>query len=71
MPISEELTARGLLTEAQAARFLCVVPATMKMWRCVGRGPRFVKIGKNVFYYESDIDAFIVEQVRTPSRTAA
>jgi len=43
----------------------------MKMWRCVGRGPRFVKIGKNVFYYESDIDAFIVEQVRTPSRTAA
>jgi predicted DNA-binding transcriptional regulator AlpA len=71
MPISEELTARGLLTEEQVARILCVAPTTPGYWRGAGRGPRFVKIGKRVFYHQSDVDAWIDQQTRTPSPAAA
>jgi hypothetical protein len=71
MTISEELAGRGLQTEDRAARFLCVAPGTLKQWRTKGRGPAWVKIGKNVFYRETDLDAFIAAQTYTPAAAAA
>ena len=71
MTISEELSERGLWTEERAARFLCVAPGTLRQWRAKGRGPAFVKIGKNVFYRDTDLDAFIASQSRMPASVAA
>jgi len=32
---------------------------TFEVWRCQGRGPRFVRFGRRVYYRKLDLDAFI------------
>jgi len=34
-------------------------PKTLQAWRVSGRGPRFVKLGRRVFYRASDLIRFI------------
>jgi len=46
-----------------------VKPATFEKWRVAGKGPRFVKFGRRVFYRERDFDAWLTE--RTVSHTRA
>lgn len=41
-----------------------VTVSTLEKWRVLGRGPRFVKIGRKVGYLDKDIDTFIASQVR-------
>lgn len=48
-----------LLTDAQAAERLHVARQTLAKWRCQGKGPRYVKIGRRALYDEADLDAFI------------
>lgn len=31
---------------------------TMNAWRCLGKGPRYKKIGSKVFYEKRDLDEF-------------
>lgn len=49
------------LTRSEAAKELCVSPQTLANWASNGRVKiPFHKIGKRkVFYYKSDIDAYI------------
>jgi hypothetical protein len=42
-----------LLPEEDAARELKVKPQTMSAWRYRGIGPRYIKVGKLVFYTPS------------------
>lgn len=42
----------------QAADILGLRPGTLEVWRSKGRGPRYLKIGKNVFYNIPDLDEF-------------
>lgn len=53
-----------VLTEAEAAARLLTCPRTLARWRCEGKGPRFVKIGRRVAYRESDLIAYLDEQTR-------
>jgi predicted DNA-binding transcriptional regulator AlpA len=48
-----------------------VAPRTLERWRAEGRGPQFVRIGRNVRYRQTDILAFEVKhiQVRRPERS--
>lgn len=56
-----------LLTPEQASAHLGGVPAaTLQFWRCRGGGPRFVKIGRAVFYRRRDVVEFIEQSVREP-----
>ena len=71
MSVSRELAKRGFCDEDHVAGLLGVAQATLKQWRCHGRGPTFVKIGKRVLYREADLDAWIDEQARTPRPAAA
>jgi predicted DNA-binding transcriptional regulator AlpA len=48
-----------LIGEREAAERLGLAVATLRRWRWVGRGPRFVKVGGAVRYDPADIDAFI------------
>lgn len=39
---------------------------TLAEWRCKGRGPTFVKIGRRVFYRGQDLNDWIERQVVRP-----
>jgi Helix-turn-helix domain len=55
-----------LLSDKEAAAILCVAARTPSQWRLRGKGPRYVKYGKRVFYRRSDILEFIANNVVTP-----
>jgi predicted site-specific integrase-resolvase len=56
-----------LLTPQKAAERLGFEPTTLQWWRTKGRGPRYVKIGRKVFYRPGDLDEFIAAGEREPS----
>lgn len=63
-----------ILNNTEAAAMIGVTPATLRYWRCIGRGPRFVKLGQakqaGVAYVESDVLEW--REARTfPSTSAA
>ena len=49
----------GLLTEDELTHMLDISKHTLQIWRMKGGGPRFVKLGKNVFYTIGDIITWI------------
>lgn len=65
-------TARKLLTSAETAELLGILPNTLEIWRSKGKGPRFLKMGPRkqdaVRYAEADVLAWIEE--RTCSNTS-
>jgi len=56
-----------LLSPKDTAAILDQVPTTLTMWRHLGRGPTYLKIGKRIFYRPSDLRTFINQQVVVPS----
>ena len=51
-------------TEAQTAEVLGISPATLRTWRCLGRGPRFIKVGRSVRYREDLVHGWASKQIR-------
>jgi hypothetical protein len=49
----------GRLDSDGAATYLGHRPKTLAMWRIQGKGPRWVKVGGRIFYFQADLDAFI------------
>jgi len=60
-----------LLSPEKTAEILHVVPCTLATWRCSGRGPRYVKIGRRVAYRESAIRSWLKSQERDPMQKQA
>ncbi|MFT4247641.1 MAG: helix-turn-helix domain-containing protein [Pseudomonas sp.] len=58
---SNTLPAPGdLLDEKEAAALLAMKVATLRNWRALRTGPRYVKVGKRaVRYRRADLEAFI------------
>lgn len=54
-----------LLDEKQVAALLRVSPKCLQGWRYRGGGPRFVKVGRLVRYRMTDVEAFVLEALRT------
>ena len=50
------------LTPAEVAQKLGVSETTLANWRSQGKGPVSGCIGRNVFYYEFDVEAYLQEQ---------
>lgn len=50
----------------EAAAFLGVSEATLPTWRCRGKGPRFVRLGRSVRYFEADLTAYLEANVVDP-----
>jgi len=49
-----------LLTTDQASDLLGLQPATLKRWRVLGIGPKYVRLGRrSIRYRQSDLKAFI------------
>lgn len=58
-----------LLSERQVAERLNISEVTLQEWRCLQKGPPFIRLGSRmVRYRESDIEAWLVEQEVRPSR---
>jgi hypothetical protein len=55
-----------MLTDKEAAEFLRVTPQTLRVRRMKKQPPRFLKIGKRVFYEEKDILDFKESCYREP-----
>jgi len=45
----------------QAASYIGLSKKTLCMWRCQGKGPRFIKLGSRILYKKSDLDTYIEE----------
>ena len=54
-----------LLTETQVAVMLNIQVATLRRWRWIGQGPRFIKIGAAVRYDPQELKAYLANQVRS------
>ena len=54
-----------LLTESQVADILNLRVATLRRWRWIGQGPRFIKIGAAVRYDPEQLKAYLAKQVRS------
>ena len=55
------MTNPRLLTQEDAAAFLCLAPKTLARWRWAGRGPRFVKLGSAVRYSLDALERYVRE----------
>lgn len=53
------------LTTKDAAPYLGVSEDFLKHARITGKGPAFVKIGRKVLYRQVDLDAYLVQNLRT------
>ncbi len=51
------------MTERELALILKLSTATLRAWRYLGKGPRFVRYGRIVRYLQSDVDIFIRENI--------
>jgi hypothetical protein len=60
-----------LLSETATATILDQKPATLTMWRHLGKGPPYLKLGKRIFYRPSDLRTYIDQQVIVPSARGA
>lgn len=52
-----------LIDEGAAAQMLCCQVKTLQAWRCQGKGPAFIKIGRLVRYNALTVEAWIKERM--------
>jgi hypothetical protein len=52
-----------LLDQGKAAEQLCLSERTLERWRVSGGGPPFAKLGKRIFYRQSDLDDWIASRL--------
>lgn len=52
-----------LLTERESSPFLRVTIKTLQAWRQLRKGPRFVKVGRRVFYPRVELEKFLSDNL--------
>lgn len=56
-----------LLTEVEAGQRLGgITPKTLRTWRSLRKGPRYIKVGWRVRYTAEAIDQFLTDRTVTP-----
>lgn len=48
----------SLATPGEVAEHLKVPPKTLNQWRYLGKGPRWIKVGRHVRYRWTDVEAY-------------
>lgn len=61
--VSFSATAERLWSVAEVSFFLGVPVATLRAWRCQGRGPASVKLGRHVRYDPTLVRAWVAGQI--------
>lgn len=62
--VIETQSPERLLTTQEVATWLDVHPHTLYQWRRSGRGPRPLRVGSNVRYRASDVEAWLERAVQ-------
>lgn len=63
-----EMRELNAFNERQAARYLGVSPATLRLWRSEGRAPRFFRAGKLIRFRRVDLDLWIEARLSAPTK---
>jgi hypothetical protein len=57
------------LTDIEAAVFLGVKPQTMRQWRSKNKGPKFIRVSRNVIrYMAKDLEEYMAARVVEPTQ---
>lgn len=56
-----------LVSEEDAAKVLHQAPRTLTVWRCHGKGPRYTKLGRRVFYRREWLREYAEAQTVMPT----
>lgn len=51
-----------VMNEEEAANYIGASPKTMRYWRCLKKGPAYIKSGRNVRYRREALDAYLTGQ---------
>lgn len=63
---------QNTFTPRQAAQYIGVSDAALRLWRSEGRGPRFFRAGEKLIRYrKSDLDAWIEARLSEPAAQVA
>lgn len=57
---------KTLLRTDEVAEYLGLSPGTLRFWRYIGRGPRYLKVGTAVRYNHADILEWLDQRVVEP-----
>ena len=60
-----------LLTLEQLAERLQLPKTTLYRWRCKGRGPRAIVVGRYIRFRPTDVEAWLEEQTNQTSKAKA
>jgi Helix-turn-helix domain len=58
------------MSEAQVAEILSKPPRTLRQWRYLGIGPKYLKVGATVRYRTRDVEAWLKTQEQEPAAGA-
>lgn len=61
----------ALLTEVQAAQFLCLSVRTLQSWRRTRQGPSYIQAGRAIRYRRADLDAWIFSNRKNPASSGS
>ena len=56
-----------MMTTEEVAAYFRTVPATVRYWRHVGKGPRSLRVGRRVLYRAGDVQAWAEQAMTTPA----
>lgn len=62
-PLTFSATAERLWSVAEVSLFLGIPVATLRAWRCQGRGPVSVKLGRHVRYDPDNVRDWVAGQI--------
>lgn len=63
---------QSTLSPKQAAKYVGISEAALRLWRAEGKGPRFFRAGeKLVRYRRTDLDSWIEARLSAPAASAA
>lgn len=60
-PIEIEIYPDGRMDSNNAAKYLGISEKTLATYPCKGTSPKFIKKGRRVFYFQSDLDEWLNE----------
>lgn len=61
---------KGGYNTLDAATYLNLSPGTLEVWRSLGKGPRYCKVGRRVVYRREDLDSFLASRTVETCDTA-
>lgn len=60
-----------LITAQDTANKLGIKRQLLDQWRCQGKGPKFIRMGRMIRYRPDDVDQWIADNEASPARDSS